>query len=544
MKNRSERAVAMSKNRLGAFTSAAEKYTYFALALAGFSFWFFLAVPFASHRETYWWLAMTPTHGFATAFSVISVTYRPLAQGVTWLAFVLLDGRHFPTSLLRQSIIQFVVFGCFVAAWWFVYRAAAQKRVLAWIALVAGGVFFPGYVHLFHVYGLMYVPVMLMLGWILFAESNGTFRQRELQLAVVALVLIFWHPFATALFIGFYFGFYFETFRERSLRQHLEAAGIMLVLAATTLSAAILFPRGDAKMSLSTRAAGFLISYQTNEVNLAMSAAALVLAVAAAVSMARSSQWRVAAAVLTVTLGALFSVNHVPVVLLWLCVVLIKLLLMRRWGLFCVTFGSALLPFGAGIGAPVFALFGFVFAVYATALDWPEAEIVCSKLDFRYVGGAIAAAALLVGTMRAGIKVPVATQAATPLLSEREKTYQLESVLAWLHQSSYCGYEIGFEDAGGSPLDSLQSAINRRNRPPSSLDDVELFWDATLKCNAGTDANAAQRTAMVTFGSAAVPDAQAVYRVPGQFGGDATVWIRDPAGVQSSVTRVPEYRNQ
>jgi len=31
--------------------------TYFMLAMLGLSFWFFLGLPFASHRETYAWLA-------------------------------------------------------------------------------------------------------------------------------------------------------------------------------------------------------------------------------------------------------------------------------------------------------------------------------------------------------------------------------------------------------------------------------------------------------------------------------------------------------
>ena len=65
--------------------------SYFIVAVLGFSFWFFIALPFASHRETYWWLAMTHTQAFSKAFSVISVTYRPVAQGVTWLAYLILD---------------------------------------------------------------------------------------------------------------------------------------------------------------------------------------------------------------------------------------------------------------------------------------------------------------------------------------------------------------------------------------------------------------------------------------------------------------------
>src|SRR4051812_47390625 len=61
-------------------------FAYFLLTVLGFSFWFFVAVPFGSHRETYWWLATVHQHQFAHALSFISSTYRPLHQAATWLA--------------------------------------------------------------------------------------------------------------------------------------------------------------------------------------------------------------------------------------------------------------------------------------------------------------------------------------------------------------------------------------------------------------------------------------------------------------------------
>ena len=57
----------------------------------------------------------------------------------------------------------------FVLAWWLIYRAAPHERLFALLAFVAGCVFFPGYVHLFHIYGIFYVPVVLTLG-VLFAS--------------------------------------------------------------------------------------------------------------------------------------------------------------------------------------------------------------------------------------------------------------------------------------------------------------------------------------------------------------------------------------
>lgn len=206
-----------------------QTFIYFILAVLGFSFWFFMAVPFASHRESYWWLAEVHSKDFAHAFSFISSTYRPLHQAVTWFGFLILDPGAFPTSVLRQALFQVLIYGMFVLAWWLIYSAVSQRRLFALVAFVAGGVFFSGYVHLFHIYGISYVPVMLTLGALLHFHASGTFNRQEVWFAIVAILLVFWHPFATALFVSFYFGFYLDTFWQRSRAQHVQAVVILLV---------------------------------------------------------------------------------------------------------------------------------------------------------------------------------------------------------------------------------------------------------------------------------------------------------------------------
>ncbi len=78
--------------------------------------------------------------------------------------------------------------------------------------------------------------------------------------------------------------------------------------------------------------------------------------------------------------------------------------------------------------------------------------------------------------------MPIVTRVASPLLIERERTYQLEKILAWLHNSNYCASEIRFVETAGNPIESVESAITRRNRPPAGLEDVLLFWDTVLRC--------------------------------------------------------------
>jgi len=526
----------ISDSYLSDANTRTQTLTYFIVTVLGFSFWFFMAVPFASHRESYWWLAAVHSQHLEAAFSVIGVTYRPLAQGAIWLAFLILDPSVFPTSVLRQALLQGFVYGMFVLAWWLIYRAAAQRRLLAVVALVAGGVFFSGYVHLFHIYGMTYVAVMLTLGALLRFYASGKFDKREVWFAVVATLLLFWHPFATALFVGFYFGFYLDTFKQRSRVQHLQATVILLVgiMAITALFAVPLFWHNappvlvqTAKAPLDTGLFGFLVSYQTNEVNWVASLVAFLLTQMVIFSMELSPRLKRAASLFASALSVVFFLKGLPLLLLWLCAVLIKLLCLRSWSLFFLTLTAALLPLGGTSGTPMYALFAIIVAAYVTPLGWSQAEKALSFVKTRYVTAAIIASTIVLLMVRLGYEVPMVTTLASRLLRERERTYQLENILAWLHNSDYCGCDIAFVENAGAPINSVESAITRRHRPPAALGDVQAFWKSVLQCHRGERANNKAGTAVVTFGGRALADLRPVFEVKGRYAGDATVWVRD-----------------
>jgi hypothetical protein len=507
--------------------SRAQTFTYFSLAILGFSFWFFMAVPFASHRESYGWLAGVHNDGFAGAFGVISVTYRPLAQATAWLGFLILNPSVFPTSILRQALLQGFIYAMFVFAWWLIYRSALQRRLFALIAFVTGGVFFSGYVHLFHIYGIFYAPVMLTLGAVFRSYARGGVERREVWLAVVGILLVFWHPFATALFLGFYFGSYLDSFWCRSIAQHIQAVVILLVGAVAILAMVVMFSRADVMVPLNSKLFGFLESYRTTEVNAFASFVAFVLTQLGIFSMGLSGKVKWTAVFVVSALSVVFFLRSLPLLLLWLCVVLMKLLRLRCWSLCFLMVSAALLPLGAGIGGPVSALFAVIVAGYVTALGWSRAEEALSFVKTGYVTVIIIASAMVILMVRAGIDVPIVTRAASPLLTERERTYQLEKILAWLHDSQYCGYEVAFAESAGSPIDSAENVITRRYRPPAALGDVRLFWDTVLRCPVGGGRNDKDRTATVTFGGPQLAESRPVFKVEGRYAGAATIWIRD-----------------
>ena len=286
-----------------------------------------------------------------------------------------------------------------------------------------------------------------------------------------------------------------------------------------------LFPR--AQMPSGNRLVGFLLSYQTNEVNRIASFAAFLLTETVVLSMVRSFRMRMAACAVVAGLGVLFLYAELPLLFIWFAAVLVKLFRLRWWSIFFLMMTAVLLPFGGGIGTPIYGLFAIVVAIYVTALGWPKAETALSFLKPRYAMGIIAASALILLMVRGGVEVPIVTKVAMPLLTERERTFQLENALAWLHNSDYCGYDISFTENAGSPIDSMENVITRRNRPPASLEDVRFFWNGILRCHGAGPLSDKARTATVTFGDPAlVADASAVFVVKGKYAGDAVVWIR------------------
>ena len=147
---------------------------------------------------------------------------------MTWLAFLILNPSIFPTSVLRQALFQGFVYGMFVLAWWLIYRAAPQRRLFAMVAFVAGGVFFPGYVHLFHIYGIMYVPVMLTLGALLCFYASNTFEQTRIVVCCGRGTSRPLAPVCNRSLRRLLLWFYLETFWQRSRAQHVQAVVILL----------------------------------------------------------------------------------------------------------------------------------------------------------------------------------------------------------------------------------------------------------------------------------------------------------------------------
>ena len=498
-----------------------ENWSNFVLAVFGFSFWFFMAIPFASHRESYVWLAEVQRINFVDFLTISTTTYRPLAQAATWLGFSILDPGVFPTSVLRQTVLQGFIYVMFVIAWAIIYSAVSQRRLFSIIALVSGGVFFSGYVHLFHIYGVFYVPIMLILGMIFHfyvAECSG---RREALFAIVAIGLVLWHPFATAIFLGFYFGWYLETFKGRSRKLHFEAWVILVVGLMVIYSLVVRFEH----KAFGDKLLGFLVSYRTNEVNIIASLVAWLLALITVFSVAIPFRLKVVISFSVVAIGVMFVMFKIPLLLLWFLVIFGKLLWLRKWGYLFTFVVATLLPLGKGIGSPIYVLFSIIIAVFIIPLRWVNAEEKLHFFKSQYAIAIVITLLVIIVSVRAGVEVPIVTHMSRPLLAEREKTYQLEHILDWLQKSEYCAYDIEFVEAGGNPIDSVESAINRRYRPPAGVKNVQYFWNTIMKCEENEGDGKKGVVVIIAFGGQELTNVTSIYEVQGMHAGRASVSI-------------------
>src|SRR5262249_28734878 len=125
-----------------------------------------------------------------------------------------------------------------------------------------------------------------------------------------------------------------------------------------------------------------------------------------------------------------------------------------------------------------------------------------------------------------GVPLPVVSAAARPLFVERERTYQLEQTLSWLAGSRYCTYPIAFAERAGDPVESLESVITRRHRPPADISDVARFWNGVLRCKGDENQRNTNDVITITFGGPALSDATEVFEMSGAFAGPATAWVR------------------
>ena len=201
------------------------------VTILGISFWFFLAFPFGNHNESYRWIAPLNDLGLTDWLTqgVVASTYRPLGQVTAWLSYRISGGSMYP--------IQFLNYAVAVAAWLLAFASIREKKVFGLVSLLAGGVFFSGYIYLFHIHGVFYSPILLLTAAMLWLSGKNVITVRYLAgITFLAIAFSLYHPFALPICLAFLVGLALDKRPDLSKVSYLIAGAALLAALASMRS--------------------------------------------------------------------------------------------------------------------------------------------------------------------------------------------------------------------------------------------------------------------------------------------------------------------
>jgi len=513
----------LASRRPGARHSVAT-WELVALAVAGLAFWFVVGLPWGPHNESFDWVVRLEQRSFLQALcdrfpSVLSL--RPLGTGPAWLLYRL--GGH------DVGLVQVVNAVLALAAWALVAARMAERRLFAVLAFVTGGVFFSGYIWVFHLHGIFYGPLLLYVAALALAARGPIDLQSVLGAFVGALLVALAHPYALPLALAFLAGALVEAPVMRS-RAGLAAA--VVVVAGTVAAYLLLVPDYNRGMAGSPLA-GLVASFRTLEVNVVGSGVAALLAAWTA-TRAWPGAGGVAAGLVTLVLAVVARAFGLPVLPLWLMWVAAKSVRRGRWTMTALLAACALLPAPNPSGSPTYAVFAVFVAACATALDEAGSDAALRGLRGAWVPAAVAAVLALALAVRTGWPLPALSRVAAPLLAEGERTRQLEVLAGRLLASPWREEPARFLRAAPGPAEA--DGLDRRFRPPTDDHHLETWLD----WRRGGPATGADPL-WIGFGGDTRAGLEPVLTARGRYAGDALVLRRSstPARADSLTTPRP-----
>lgn len=488
------------------------KYTSALITILGLSFWFFLAFPFANHNESYTWVVQLNSLGFLDVLSqrlYPVANYRPLGQAIAWLGYHLSGKSIYPVELFNYIIA--------ALSWIILLFAVKEKRLLSLIALTVGGFFFSGYLYLFHLHGVFYSPVLLLIAASFFLYEDILKISKIISLAILSILISLFHPFALLIYLAFILGILIEK------REYITRTFLIVTLSSVILGVALIevLTPGSNLPIRDNNLLGLLVSYRMTEVNLILSIIAFLLSIITAASINISLRNKIKLIVLVVILSLLSFWTATPIIIVWIFACLIKTVLMRKWAVAFLLIATFLFPL-PGSGSPTYSIFVLMVCAAVSSLGWSALENRLCFVNHRVALSLPLFALVIVICLRCNVSLPVISKLANPILAEKEKTFQLEAIINWMIKSPYNEYDLVLSQSAANPRES-HNAINRMHRPPSQQQYLNAYIDSfQLPRHAN---NNIKNILLVCFGNEKIENAKKVYILKGKYAGNATVHL-------------------
>ena len=484
-----------------------QNFLFLLFSIAGMSFFFFLGFPFANHQESYMWLPQLERINFLECFTnqIYPVAnHRPLGIATAWLTY------HVSGDIYLQQFVNWL----FAISSFIVLYFYCNNRVLfSLTAFVAGAGFFSGYIYLFHLQGVFYGPLQLYIAALLVlgGRSSSISKRELIVLFAIAIVVAFFHPFVLFVFIAFLIGIYLELLLNK--KHDLQRITILLAVG-TAITWWLLVPALPSE-SLQYAFIGGIVSYKLIEINALIGLLSLLLGGYVIWDKPFAGRFRYILFIVLIPCSILFFFAKIPLLLIWIAACCLKMLLMRKWAMVSLIGATALLPFATATGSPTYAVFVIMACIYCTCFN--ATWIIKKRFVQVFAYFMLVLLAVLFLLSATGYHVPVINKFLSPILAEKEKTFQLEKIIK-THISTYSsqGFSLQLVDSANYPVHSKNN-IERLHRPPTN----QFFLDQYLK---QTNVDSSRKKLLVTFGDQKVEGAKMILEEKGIWNGSAFVF--------------------
>lgn len=475
------------------------------LAVTGLSFWFFVGYPFGRYHEAYGWAAALNATSFADFVLTPTghyTSYRPLGEAFAWVLYRLANEGMWAIQLFNYVVSSVAVVVSI--------HATRAPNVSAVAFLLTGGVFFRGFMYLFHLHGLYYSVVVLMIAVLVADDLKRSYSTAILARGFcVATVAGLFHAFAIVIWLGYFIGHLIE--RRKEAAKGLMLLGAML-LPFGALMVRVLVPGQLFHLDADTWSGlvGTYAMFGSNALVNAIAGLLMALTACGIPSPRGGMVLRVCGAFMVMAVLMLFQL---PLLLGWVIVCVIKMGVMRRWSLLLMLIITSCFAIFTGTGSPHLLVFALVTCAVATPLGL---EAFDAKLPWPAIASgpiALLLAASLAISLRLGVTIPVISHLARPLLIRQEQSVQLEQVIAWARTKGKADRRI-IMDPGEGTDDALL---------PATQEDLDAYLASMRPKNVGGNFNSPPLVASF-WGRPDEMRREAVLVIPGHFAGDVCVY--------------------
>ena len=478
-------------------------------SILGISFWFFLGFPFANYHESYEWIAQFNTNSVSdVVFQAIGhySSYRPLGQATAITLYKLFNDSMLPIQLFNYCII--------VVSFFILISASNEKKGLSLVLAIVGGFFFMGFSILFHLHGLYYSSLLLLIAVLVYFYHKPISVQNLLLIFLVVLITSLFHPYAIYIFIFFTAGYFIEK-RKLLLFNH-YILGFSFIIIGIVL-AIILVP----DQTIHWEVKKLLSVYKPLDKNLIMSAISVFLSLLTIRSIKIDINLKNYFSAGILLLVVIFYVLSVPVIFAWFLSAIFKTSFLNRWTLVFLIAATLFFPMITGFESRHLYFLILIVCAYTVPLDWELMESKLNFIDGKKTFIVLICVLLLFLILKQGIHLPVISNIVKPLLVEKEKTHQLEKIVSWLIKSEYKEYNIKFVSEY-----STGSGVKNEDRSSQRFPTKNIYLNNYLNSlRPNNYRKLTDKLLLVCFDNSSIENAEPVYFVLGKWAGKASVFV-------------------